>query len=88
MIPVVCGSFFSLALQLDASDGALRWTYHSTAGLFSSLAVAHGVVYAAAGSVSYALDARSGTVIWQSTDPNGYVIHFVLHSQRFGLLRR
>ena len=68
--------FFALGQDLyalDASDGALRWTYH-TGGPVSAPAFAHGVVYAGAGSVLYALDARSGGLVWQNTDPSGYAI--------------
>lgn len=68
--------FFALGQDLyalDASDGALKWTYH-TENFVGTPASAHGVVYVGAGAVLYALDARSGNLLWQNTDPSGYVI--------------
>jgi outer membrane protein assembly factor BamB len=68
--------FFAMGQDLyalDASDGALRWSYH-TGAFVGTPAFAHGVVYVGAGAVLYALDARSGRLLWQNTDPSGYAI--------------
>ena len=50
---------------LNASTGALLWSYETGAPLFSSPAVANGVVYVGAddGNV-YALNASTGAKLW------------------------
>jgi outer membrane protein assembly factor BamB len=51
---------------LDAKNGTLRWkrTY-SSGGVISTPAVVNGVVYFFAGGEIYALNAKSGAVVWQ-----------------------
>ena len=75
--PVVCEGIVyvnddGVIYAVDASSGALKWSYttNSIAYICSSVAVVNGVVYASCESVTfYALNASNGALIWNSDLP-------------------
>jgi eukaryotic-like serine/threonine-protein kinase len=51
---------------LDASTGALKWSYRTAGDIQSSPAVANGVVYFGSGDTNvYALNATTGALKWK-----------------------
>jgi eukaryotic-like serine/threonine-protein kinase len=53
---------------LSASTGNALWTFDAGAGVFSSPAVANGVVYVASiNDKVHALDASTGAALWTAT---------------------
>ncbi len=59
-------------ISLSAADGSLQWRHQldnpSKRWVYSAPLVAHGRVYAGVSSCFVALDATSGTVVWQRDD--------------------
>jgi outer membrane protein assembly factor BamB len=49
----------------DASTGELRWTAGDTQGLTQSPVAAHGYAYVGSKTTTYAVDLKTGTVVWQ-----------------------
>ncbi|MBN1485798.1 MAG: PQQ-binding-like beta-propeller repeat protein, partial [Chloroflexia bacterium] len=52
---------------LDAASGAVRWTFHTGRPIVAAPAAAGGVVYVAAGTRLYALEAQEGLYLWSYT---------------------
>ena len=53
---------------INAATGAILWTYKTAGGIYSSAAVANGVVYFGSDDKNiYALDATTGTLLWKYT---------------------
>jgi outer membrane protein assembly factor BamB len=50
----------------DATTGDLLWTATDTAELLYAPVVAHGFAYAASATDTYAVDLKSGAVVWQA----------------------
>jgi outer membrane protein assembly factor BamB len=48
---------------LNASTGAVEWTFAGNSG-FTSPVVANGVVYTSSGQTAYALNALTGAKLW------------------------
>jgi outer membrane protein assembly factor BamB len=60
------GSDADSLYALNATTGALLWSYYTGNFIFSSPAVANGVVYFQSGT-TYALNAETGALLWEST---------------------
>jgi outer membrane protein assembly factor BamB len=71
---VYVGSADNNVYALNASTGALLWSYLTDASVVSSPAVANGVVYVASNDVMYALNASTGAPLWISYPPGGFVV--------------
>jgi outer membrane protein assembly factor BamB len=60
--------FDGTIVAMAASTGATVWTAHVDPGIFmEGVAVANGFVYAGAGDGLWALDALTGSVVWQNS---------------------
>jgi outer membrane protein assembly factor BamB len=67
---VYVGSWDDNLYALNASTGALLWSYATGAPVLSSLAVANGVVYVGSDYPDdkvYALNAKTGALLWSYT---------------------
>ena len=84
---VYFGSWDNNVYALNASTGALLWKYTTGYHVFSSPAVANGVVYVgSADNNLYALNASTGALLWKYTTGSCYHC-FAGGGQRRGVRR-
>ncbi len=67
------GSISGNLYALNAQTGAILWKTHAGASIFSSPAVANGVIYFSSYNKIYALNTSTGTILWSyATGANSY----------------
>ncbi len=70
---VYAGTISGNLYALNALTGAVLWHTHAGASIFSSPAVANGVVYFSSYNKIYALNASTGAILWNyATGANSY----------------
>jgi len=77
---VYIGSVHGLLSAYNETTGALLWSYQAPGPIYASPAIVNGVAYFGtvnepqeeqAGNYAFALNAKTGAVIWTATLPNG-----------------
>ena len=67
------GTISGKLYALNALTGAILWHTHTGSSIFSSPAVANGVIYFSSYNKIYALNASTGTILWSyATGANSY----------------
>jgi len=61
-------------IALDVSTGIEQWRFVTNQNVYSSPTISDGILYAGAGPQRYAINAETGILIWNTTNPSGYNI--------------